>query len=585
MKVFYDGVGEINIESDISVKSLIFKNKRYEGSNNRFIIETLDVTLEHTVRIAEETYPIIMRGIVKTKWFEDRFTTNIKLGSFVENGSTFYRLWAPTSQACSVIINGITHEMERIDKGVFEYQDYRDNSGKPYIYALTRQSEKLLITDPYAKASTPNRGQSVTVSDSFLKHQGLRYIGNGNPIILETSVRDFSMDPDVPFVNRGKFLGLMESYGKYGFQHILDLGVTHVQLMPVNDFETVDETNPFDKYNWGYDTMQYMALEGSYSSDVHNPLQVILDFKKLVAYYHKNNIGVNIDVVFNHVYEVETHPLHQSVPYYFFRYAKDYTLSNGSFCGNEIASEMTMMRRLIVETCVYFVDVFDIDGLRFDLMGLLDIKTMNEVHTAVNGFGKPVMVYGEGWSMPTVLNPNYEASMKNAHKMPGIAHFNDKFRDFVGGKIDGTSLPLNEYDVTPLLTEEIIKESYKYIGKSHQSINYIECHDNYTFADRMALNHKNVDAAYLPLFFVLMSEGIPFLQIGQSFYRDKKGEENSYNLPDEINRIQWQKLDTYQELNEHVKTLIRSRRQKNDSQAVIINPMMGVMESESTLNQ
>lgn len=565
IKVFYDDLGLINIETKEVVNEVKYQSELLVKSDSGYNCSHLDISKEHFINVNGLDFPLIMRGIVHTEWFEENFKFSGKLGSYIENGQTTFRVWAPTSHQAYVIVNDEKAEMVNIGKGVFEYRIDSNLEGAVYTFELKRYDEIVNLTDPYAKASLPNRQASVVIQDDKYKVTSDRFQASLKPILLEMSVRDFSMDETVPFVNRGKFLGLMESHGNYGFQHILDLGVTHVQLMPVNDFETVDELNPFDKYNWGYDTMQYMALEGSYSSNVHNPIQGILDLKEVINFYHNNNIGVNLDFVFNHVYEVETHPLHQSVPYYFFRYDGDYNLSNGSFCGNEIASEKAMMRKLIVESCKYFVEVFDIDGFRFDLMGLLDIETMNQVRKTVNSFGKSVMVYGEGWSMPTVLSKHLEASMANHDKMPGIAHFNDLFRDSLGGKVDGSTPGINFNSDNIDFLNSILNESYKILGDPKQSINYIECHDNYTLADRMSMSGKTIEDAAKLNEMVILSNGIPFIQIGQSFFRDKKREENSYNLPDSINSIKWQYLDIYASLNESMKQAIRLRNQSNDS--------------------
>lgn len=565
IQVFYDDLGLINIESQSKVKEVKYQNKTLLRSENGYSCSHLDIKKQHYINVDGSDYPVNMRGIVHTVWFEETFKFTGKLGSYIENGQTIFRVWAPTSHQALVLVNGLSYEMDDIGHGVYEYCFDSILEGARYTFELTRYEETFELTDPYAKASLPNRQGSVVIAEDKYKVTSDRFQASNKPILLEMSVRDFSMDDTVPFLHRGKFLGLMESHGNYGFQHILDLGVSHVQLMPVNDFETVDELNPFEKYNWGYDTMQYMALEGSYSSDVLNPIQGILDLKKVIDFYHANNIGVNLDFVFNHVYEVETHPLHQSLPYYFFRYDSKYNLSNGSFCGNEIASEKEMMRKLIVESCKYYVEVFDIDGFRFDLMGLLDVKTMNQVYQTVNSLGKTVMVYGEGWSMPTVLAKDYEASMANHSKMPGIAHFNDLFRDSLGGKVDGSTASVNFNSDSIDLLNSILNESYRILGDPNQSINYIECHDNYTLADRLIMSGKTIEDAAKLNEMVILSNGIPFIQIGQSFYRDKSGEENSYNLPDSINSIKWKNLDIYATLNESMKQAIQRRKQSNDS--------------------
>ncbi|HZJ87196.1 MAG TPA: hypothetical protein VFC75_03135, partial [Erysipelothrix sp.] len=252
---------------------------------------------------------------------------------------------------------------------------------------------------------------------------------------------------------------------------------------------------------------------------------------------------------------------------YYFRYNDDFSLSNGSFCGNEIASEMPMARKIIVETITHFVDVFKVDGFRFDLMGLLDVDTMNKVVKETHAINPKVMIYGEGWSMPTVLPEYMQASMKNYFQMPQIAHFNDRFRDGVAGELNDADLgyaggDLSETECIKAALSGYSDTSYAChsFSKSTQSVNYVECHDNMTIADKVALGENGKKEALFMMGMVLFAQGIPFLQIGQSFFRDKQGDENSYKSPDTINRIDWSMLDENKAMNETVKEWIEIRK-------------------------
>lgn len=565
IKAYYDDLNRIVLKGVQDRMIVKFLNACVELSgviSSKTVMHTqkLDVGKPHYVNVDGENIAVEMRGIVKTPWFKETYQSDEKLGSTVENGTTTFRLYAPTAHEVNLLLFDDVIAMTRNQSGIYEHQVNDNLHGKPYLYEVVRYGERFKITDPYAKASLPNRSGSVVVDFGFYKSDKPRFKASDNPIILELSVRDFSMDPEVPFVNRGKFLGLLESHGKYGMNHVLDLGVTHIQLMPVADFETVNELNPFERYNWGYDTMQSMSFEGSYSSNVLNPLQVIEDFRKVVDEYHAQNIGVNLDVVFNHVYDVKTHPLHISVPYYFFRYDENYELSNGSFCGNELASEMPMTRRYIVDSVVHFVENFDIDGIRFDLMGLSDIETMNRVSKSVRELKQCVMLYGEGWSMPTVLPEAEHSSMKNVRKMSGIGHFNDRFRNALIGEMDASRMGLDVNTASLADINEILNRSYELLEVPEQSINYAECHDNYTLADRLMKNGLDERYAFPMNALVILGRGIPFLQIGQSFFRNKQGHENTYNLSDDVNAIKWHYLDTYESLNTATKTWIKLRQ-------------------------
>lgn len=575
VRVFYDHLNLVRIYSQYEPLSI-----RYNGDESRIIeneykngehvisvkVPLLKIGEKEFIKIDEEPYEIKPRGIVKTKWFEETFNaTREKLGATVYGDVTVFSVYAPTHYSMQLKIDHMVYDMDRKENGVYTLSLEGNFHGAPYLFLI---NGVLGTTDPYAKASLPNRAASVVVDFKQLNLEIASLDHVKVPIIMEASVRDFSMDPEVPFKNRGKFLGMLESYGDYGMTHIKDLGITHLQIMPVNDFQTVDELNPFENYNWGYDPMQYMALEGSYSSNVHKPMQVLEDFAKMVDGYHKAGIGINVDVVFNHVYEVDPHPFNLLVPYYYFRYDENYNLSNGSFCGNEVASEMKMTRKYIVETIKYFVETFKIDGFRFDLMGLMDVLTMNLIKKTIEPINPHVMLYGEGWKMPTVLPDHLQAHMYNNKWMNDIAHFNDRFRDCIGG-------PLNEGDLgfaggnlslmddvkaamagnSSLTYNEIVFDDYR------KSINYVECHDNMTVADKIALSPFDYKKSQFILGMILFSLGIPLIQIGQSFFRNKLGVANSYNAPDHINRIKWHYLDDYRNMNEKVKSWIKIRKE------------------------
>lgn len=575
-KVFYDDLNFVRIETKqakmykILKESATFSLMDISEKDGIYVYtyHTQHLEANHPIIIDGKVYPLIYRGITKTDWFLNTYdATGETMGSYVQNDQTHFCVYAPTAQKMHVTINDEKLIMDKKENGVFKLTVDKNLHALSYLYEVEMYGEIKRTTDPYAIASLANRAASVVVDLKRLNLQVGDVHIQSDPIILEASVRDFSMDPDVNFKHRGQFLGMIESHGNYGMKHVVDLGITHLQLMPVNDFQTVDELNPLAQYNWGYDTMQFMALEGSYSSDVHNPLQAMKDFAKLVDHYHQHNIGINLDMVFNHIYEVEDHPFNILVPYYYFRYTSDYKLSNGSFCGNEIASEMPMMRKHIVESVAHFVKTYNVDGFRFDLMGLLDVDTMNNVYEACSEINPNIMIYGEGWSMPTVLEDYRQASIKNFYQMPRISHFNDRFRDTVAGELNETDLGYADGRVE--YTESIKAAlsaysdntyAYQMFNKSMQSINYVECHDNMTIADKVQLAQKGKEEALFMIGLVLFAQGIPFLQIGQSFFRDKKGDANSYRSPDSTNRIEWKLLDVHQDMNDTVKSWISLRK-------------------------
>lgn len=576
MRVFYDHLNLVRIETDEEPTSI-----RYNGSESTIVekvydidkviisvkVPTLRIGERETLRIDNVPYEIKPRGIVKTKWFEETFdATKEVLGATVVDGQTTFSVYAPTHYSMQLKLENDIYDMIRKDNGTYTVTLDKNCHGMTYLFLI---NGLLGTTDPYAKASLPNRAGSVVV-DFNQVNLNIAPLSHKvtHPIILEASVRDFSMDPKVPFKHRGQFLGMLESYGEYGMAYVQDLGITHLQLMPVNDFQTVDELNPTKNYNWGYDPMQFMAFEGSYSSNVHNPIQVLEDFAKLVDGYHSVGVGINVDVVFNHVYEVDHHPFHLLVPYYYFRYDEHFNLSNGSFCGNEVASEMKMTRKYIVETTEYYVDKFKVDGYRFDLMGLLDILTMNMLRKTCEKHNPNIMVYGEGWQMPTVLPGHLQAHMFNNDKMHGVGHFNDRFRDNIAGKLNdgdmgyaGGNYYLTESAKAALSGNSNTKYPDQVFDLYQKSVNYVECHDNMTVADKIALSPYDDKKALFLIGMVLFSMGIPFLQLGQSFFRNKKGVANSYNAPDEVNMVRWHYLDDYNKMHQKTKKWIEIRKE------------------------
>lgn len=521
---------------------------------------TLEIPKEYFITISSEKIPVDYRGIVKTKEFIERYSPiDSTLGSIVSGGNTTFRLYAPTTLFAYVMIEDVSYEMKRNNVGIFELTINENLHGKSYVYKTRVNHTDQEFTDPYAKASLPNRKASVVIDFRKLDFKNIPLKKIEDPRILELSVRDFTMDPEVSFNHRGQLLGLLESNNGYGMDFVLNLGINYIQLMPISDFETVDELDVLRKYNWGYDVMQFMSLEGSYSSNVLDPIQILKDLHKVINTYHSHDIGVIMDVVFNHVYDVESSPLHQSVPYYYFRYDENYNLTDGSFCGNEIATEMPLARKIIVDSCVYFVETFGVDGFRFDLMGLMDIETINEVDRKTRAINPHVLLYGEGWDMDDVYPIELRACMKNHLEMPNIKHFNDDYRDYIGGKTDTSTYAITNTSNSIETLWRYLQGISKPFSDSKYSINYIECHDNYTIKDKMDILGGSLKNIEILNGIVALSKGTPFFHIGQTFGRDKKGEENSYNSPDHINLISWRLLSENRSMHESLRRWLSLR--------------------------
>ena len=410
-------------------------------------------------------------------------------------------------------------------------------------------------------------------------------------IIYEMHHRDFSVDSTSGIKNKGKFLALTE-HGTMnsdklltGIDHLIELGVTHVHLLPSYDYASVDETKlDENQYNWGYDPLNYNVPDGSYSTDPYQPATRVKEFKQMVQALHKAGIRVILDVVYNHTFNTAESNFERTVPGYFYRQKEDGTLANGSGCGNETASERPMMRKFMIESVLYWMKEYHIDGFRFDLMGVHDIETMNEIRKAVDEVDSTVCVYGEGWAAETPQYPADSLAMKkNVAYMPGIAVFSDEFRDGLCGSVwekgKGAFLagvPGGENSVKFGIVGAIEHPQVRYdsvnysrqawAGQPTQMISYVSCHDGLCLVDRLkasmpgATPEQLVRLDKLAQTVVFTSQGIPFIYAGEEVMRDKQGVGNSYKSPDAVNAIDWRRKTTNGDVFMYYKRLIDLRK-------------------------
>lgn len=524
----------------------------------------------------------------------DQYAYEGLLGSLYSKEETLFKIWAPTACQVQLIIfegyYGPVKEKVTMQKAshdaIFYYHLKGDHDQLTYRYLLTfadgRSHESV---DPYSQAVTVNGRRSVVVDLDKTNPSGwgqrMPAFPSDQPIIIyEMSVRDFTKDPNSGIQQRGKFKGLCEeethgSSGQVtGLSYLKALGVSHVQLMPIFDFQTVDETleEPVE-YNWGYDPQNYNVPEGSYASDPYDPTCRILELKEMIQSLHQAGIRVIMDVVYNHVYEVETHPFNRSVPGYYFRYDDQGQLTNGSGVGNDTASERAMMRKYMVDSVTYWAREYQIDGFRFDLMGLHDVATMNAVRQALDQIDPSIIILGEGWKMATPLKEDQAANMGNASLMPGIAHFNDGFRESVKGNDfnpEAKGFANGAYFMEDKLVHNFLAHyQWGTFQQPNQVIQYSEAHDNYTLYDRLIKSDPSlslqtmIKQQELALALTLLSQGIPLIHAGQEFLRSKGGIRDSYNQSDSINQIDWERSATYGETIQYIKDLIQLRKQES----------------------
>ena len=528
--------------------------------------------------------PLNYRFIVKNDIFNDFYYDDGKLGSIVSNDKTLFRLFAPTAISVTLKLeyqNKISyHELILGDNGVYEIELNQYLHLALYTYLVNVNNEINEAIDPYGKCSNANGLKSMVVDQSnyekiTLENKIKNYC---DAIIYEASVRDFTMDDKVKFENRGKFLGMIQEGVKLnnqpvGFDYLCGLGFSHVQLLPVNDFFTVDELYPDYQYNWGYDPFQYMTLEGSYATKLDDDTRN-LEFLQLVNKFHKHGMGVILDVVFNHCYDINLCSFNKVVPYYYFRY-KDNQLSNGSYCGNDLDSKSKMFQKYIVDTCMYYVNTFGVDGFRFDLMGIIDIETMNLIYDTLNKINPSIMIYGEGWNMPTLMDDSEKATIQNSAKMPNVAFFNDYFREHIKGSTSDNEYSSRGY--ASINSEFTLASTYCLSGMAdqtkfhifdyiHQSINYVECHDNATLFDKLMMcctdesEEEIVKRVMLINAIIMFSQGVPFIHCGQEFCRTKRYYHNTYNLSDKINHVNYTCKNNHMGIIKQLKKCISLRK-------------------------
>ncbi|WP_369808425.1 type I pullulanase [Prevotella sp. KH2C16] len=401
-------------------------------------------------------------------------------------------------------------------------------------------------------------------------------------VIYEMHHRDFSIDASSGIVHKGKFLALTEPKA---IAHLQDLGINAVHILPSYDFGSIDESRlDQPQYNWGYDPVNYDVPEGSYSTNPYDPSTRIREFKQMVQALHKAGIRVILDVVYNHTYDITHSNFQRTWPDYFYRKKADGTYSNGSGCGNETASEQPMMREFMIESVKYWATEYHIDGFRFDLMGVHDIETMNQIRAELDSIDPSIFIYGEGWSAGSCAYPAEKLATKaNISRMPRIAAFSDDIRDAlrgpfsddhkgaflagIAGEEESLKAGIAGMIAHPQVDYNKVNYSKKpWAAEPTQMISYVSCHDDMCLVDRLRTEMPQITTEelirldLLAQTAVFTSQGVPFLLAGEEMLRDKKGVHNSYNSPDEINRLDWQNLARYPQVFAYYKNLIRLRK-------------------------
>lgn len=545
-----------------------------------------------------------MPSIYSTDEFEKQYTyEGNDLGATWSKNKTTFKVWSPTAEEVKVNLYGSgtkgtndlieSIDMTRGEKGVWTVEKTGDLNGIYYTYTAVQDGESVEACDPYARTTGVNGDRAMVIdldstdpagwANDSGPNQGMSYTDS---VIYELHVRDFSIDESsgISADHKGKFLGLTEkgttngNGQTTGLDYLVDLGVTHIHLLPFYDYGSVDETKLEEaQYNWGYDPVNYNVPEGSYSTDPYQGDVRVKEMKQMVKTLHDNDINVIMDVVYNHVYNADEFCFNRLVPQYFSRTNADGSYSNASGCGNDTASERAMVKKYIVDSVNYWADEYHIDGFRFDLVGLLDVDTINEVVDTVHQKHPDAVFYGEGWTMDSAVSkPDITmATQINSAKTPNFAYFSDTIRDAIKG--DNFNVANVGFVNGKTGIEETIANCFRAIPgwckSPTQTVNYASCHDNYTLWDKISESGKDASQAdrikmnNLAAAIYMTSEGIPLIHAGEELLRtkvDENGEvqHNSYNLSDFVNSIKWSDLDKeeYRNVRDYYKGLIAFRK-------------------------
>ncbi len=498
------------------------------------------------------------------------------LGFLYSKEETIFKVWSPVVKNIEVLSYGIWQEeieipqeplevwpMQKLEKGVWQVKIKGDQHLLIYRLRVTYDNDEQRITlDPYSVATTVNGGHSVVIDldqtqpDNWNSRR-MDFTRSVDAIIYEMSIRDFTIFPDTDIEHKGKFLGLTES-GRtnaeglpVGLDYLSSLGITHVQLMPFYDFATVNEEHATLEYNWGYDPANYNVPDGSFATNPYNPLTRIREAKSMIQALHDRDLRVIMDVVYNHVYDVATHPFTVLVPGYYFRHTEDGELANGTFCGNEVATERSMVSKYITDSVLYWAREYNLDGFRFDLLGIIDVFTMRTIREQIDRIDPSIIILGEGWNMGDVLPEILRSTADRSRMLRGIGFFNDQFRNSIRGNVfDKYTKGFAAGGETDslFLDYSLLSERYARPG---QMIQYAAAHDNYTLFDQIAssLPRRSYEEyerrQNLANSMVLLSQGVAFIHSGQEFMRTKFGDPNSYNSPDSVNQVVWPETNRY----------------------------------------
>ena len=647
-KLDYFGIqGELSFESwePLSQAHVIVKRSDWSSQSCDYHIDLLPVHLSTEVWLIEGDHQVYYSlqaattshqysrrrphnfdVAMRSDYFDECWGYQGWLGHRLQGQVNEFKVWAPTAKKVELVVyktsdnqaavykefpmekgEMYSHDHAKNTIGVWSVEVPEDLAGKAYQYHVHFENQHFLTRDPYTIATSPDGKRSAIVAEQDKTVAGFKVchgkeatwrLDNPNQtVIYEMHIRDISKSPSSGVAEhlRGTFLGACQrgtrnSQGdQTTFDYIRNLGINVVQLQPVSDrYKDYDENGQVT-YNWGYDPQNYNAPETSFSSNPDDPGQAIRDLKTMIQAYHDAGISVTLDVVYNHIYSTFDSAFQSTVPDYYYRMNPNGSFQNGTGVGSETASEHEMFRKFMIDSLRYWVEEFNVDGFRFDLMGIHDVTTMNIIREEMDKIDPRILLYGEGWDMGTGLMPEDKAKKDNAYQLPRIGFFNDTQRDAIkGAEVYGG---LKAGFVSGQATEDIIAKAI--LGSSElgsyltptQVLNYVEAHDNFNLHDLLVDLHPDDDEVTrtkrieLATAMNLLMQGMAFMELGQEFSRTKlvgTGEEgqvlpsdrdramNSYNAPDAVNQVNWELISQHQESVDYIKQILRLKTSQKE---------------------
>ena len=527
------------------------------------------------------------------------------LGFVWTTKQTTFKLWAPMADECNLILYADGYlggpykniPMEYEKGGVWSVVVKGNLNSFYYNFEVKYDNQWNEVTDPYAKATGVNGKRCMIVNFESLNSRGWEEdkqrerIPPDKAIIYEGHIRDLTINESSGVTKKGMYLGLAErntvnSYSMpTGLSHIASMGVTHIHLLPINDFGSVDEMMENRQYNWGYDPVHFSTPEGSYSTNPYRGSVRIKELKKMIRRIHKEGLNVILDVVYNHTYYGVDGDLYKVFPGFYYRSDSVGNLTNGSGCGNELATERKMVRKYIVDSLKFWVEEYHVDGFRFDLMGLYDIETLNYIRSELDKIDPNIITYGEPWQgAESALTRELAGTKNNMRVLPdNFAAFSDDFRDAIKGDVFDAAKPgFVQGDINCRETVKmgitgavghhgvalgyLTRHEFFMTKNPMQSINYTSAHDNLTLYDKLIACEPDASIERIKKLvklcaaITLTSQGIPFFSAGEEFLRTKNGDHNSYKSSDEINGIDWNRMKTFEDVTEYYKGLIKLRK-------------------------